>query len=90
MGGGGAVAVALSVTLFLGTGGQISCDEFCHTELSILVRGTRTRTSLDGAIGIAVDSFLGGGYIFLGTVLVILGTESLILGTGGFTVDDGE
>ena len=41
------------------------------------------RTSLDGAIDIAVDSFLGGGYTFLGTVLVILGT-------GGFTGDDGE
>ena len=46
------------------------------------VRGARTRTSLDGAIGVSVDSFLGGGYIFLGTVLEILGTESLILGTG--------
>ena len=90
LGGGGAVAVALSVTVFLGTGGQISCDEFRHTELSMRVRGARTRTSLDGAIGVSVDSFLGGGYIFLGTVLEILGTESLILGTGWFTVDDGE
>ena len=88
LGEGGAVAISLSVTVFLGTGGQISWEEFCHTELSIRVRGTRT--SLDGAIDIEVDSFLGGGYTFLGTVLVILGTESLILGTGGFTGDDGE
>ena len=65
--GGGAVAVALvelSGTLFLGTGGQIFCDELCHTELSMRVSGARTRTSLDGAIGVSVDSFLwreGGG-----------------------------
>ena len=42
---------SLSVTLFLGTGGQFCCDEFLHTELSMRVKGTRT--SLDGAIDIA-------------------------------------
>ena len=52
---------SLSVTLFLGTGGQFCCDEFLHTELSMRVKGARTRTSLDGAIDIAADSFLGGG-----------------------------
>ena len=36
------------------------------------VSGARTRTSLDGAIDIEVDSFPGGGYTFLGTVLVLI------------------
>ena len=56
--------VGLSVILFLGTGGQISCDELRHTELSMRVSGARQRTSLDGAIGVSVDSFPcreGGG-----------------------------
>ena len=64
LGGGGAVAVALiglSVVLFLGTGGQSSCDdgidELRHTELSIRVNGARTHTSLDGTIGAFVDTF---------------------------------
>ena len=47
--------------LFLGTGGQIFCDEFSHVELLRRANGARTRTSLDGAIDIVVDSFLGGG-----------------------------
>ena len=75
MGGGGAVAVALVslfVILFLGAGGQISGDKLRHSELSMRVSGARTRTSLDGAVDIEVDSFPGGGYTFLGTVLVIL------------------
>ena len=55
------MCLSLSVMLFLGTGGQIFCDEFSHVELSIRVNGARTRTSLDGAIDIADDSFLGGG-----------------------------
>ena len=64
LGGGGAVDVALvglSVILFLGTGGQISCDELRHTELSMRVSGARTRTSLDGAIGVSEDFSLSRG-----------------------------
>ena len=54
LGGGGAVSwllVCLSVTLFLGTGGQLLAHEdmaeLCHTELDIASRGARMRTSLD-------------------------------------------
>ena len=55
------MGLSLSVTLFLGTGRQFCREEFSQTELSMCVKDARTRTSLDGAIDIAVDSFLGGG-----------------------------
>ena len=52
-----------SVILLLGTGGQSSCDEgnveLCHTELSTRVRGARTHTSLDGAMGALVGTIPG-------------------------------
>ena len=71
----------MSVTLFLGTGGQsLERDErleLCHTELGMFSRGARTRASLDCVMGL----FLGTLSLFLGTLLLLLGTVLLVLGT---------